>query len=67
MKNYKDLLKKISGWMKDDGLLFVHHFCHKAFAYHLEVNLAKNFFFFLLNSALSALHVCTLMPESDVG
>ncbi|CAN6588703.1 unnamed protein product [Malus baccata var. baccata] len=36
MKNYKDLLKKISGWMKDDGLLFVHHFCHKAFAYHFE-------------------------------
>ncbi|KAL6215275.1 hypothetical protein ACLB2K_014706 [Fragaria x ananassa] len=36
MKNYKDLLKKISGWMKQDGLLFVHHFCHKAFAYHFE-------------------------------
>ncbi|XP_057458727.1 (S)-coclaurine N-methyltransferase-like [Lotus japonicus] len=28
MKNYKDLLKKISRWMKEDGLLFVHHFCH---------------------------------------
>ncbi|CAK9317336.1 unnamed protein product [Citrullus colocynthis] len=37
MKNYKDLLKKISGWMKRDSLLFVHHFCHKVFAYHLEV------------------------------
>ncbi|KAI4379638.1 hypothetical protein MLD38_005911 [Melastoma candidum] len=36
MKNYKDLLKKISKWMKDDSLLFVHHFCHKAFAYHYE-------------------------------
>ncbi|XP_019074877.1 (S)-coclaurine N-methyltransferase isoform X2 [Vitis vinifera] len=36
MKNYKDLLKKISGWMKQDSLLFVHHFCHKAFAYHFE-------------------------------
>jgi len=38
MKNYKDLLKKISNWMKEDGLLFVHYFCHKAFAYHFEVN-----------------------------
>lgn len=38
MKNYKDLLNKISKWMKEDGLLFVHHFCHKAFAYHFEVN-----------------------------
>ncbi|XP_059274849.1 (S)-coclaurine N-methyltransferase-like [Lycium ferocissimum] len=36
MKNYGDLLKKISGWMKPDSLLFVHHFCHKAFAYHFE-------------------------------
>ncbi|XP_057959261.1 (S)-coclaurine N-methyltransferase isoform X2 [Malania oleifera] len=36
MKNYKDLLKKISEWMKQDGLLFIHHFCHKAFAYHFE-------------------------------
>lgn len=37
MKNYGDLLKKISNWMKPDGLLFVHYFCHKAFAYHFEV------------------------------
>ncbi|OMO66976.1 Mycolic acid cyclopropane synthase [Corchorus capsularis] len=36
MKNYQALLKKISNWMKQDGLLFVHYFCHKAFAYHFE-------------------------------
>ncbi|KAJ8448802.1 hypothetical protein Cgig2_011423 [Carnegiea gigantea] len=36
MKNYRDLLKKISNWMKPDGLLFIHYFCHKAFAYHFE-------------------------------
>ncbi|KAL3500814.1 hypothetical protein ACH5RR_039907 [Cinchona calisaya] len=36
MKNYRDLLKKISSWLNPDGLLFVHHFCHKAFAYHFE-------------------------------
>lgn len=36
MKNYKALLKKISQWMKPDGLFFVHHFCHKTFAYHFE-------------------------------
>lgn len=39
MKNYKDLLKKISKWMEPDSLLFVHHFCHKVFAYHFEVYL----------------------------
>ncbi|GMG99129.1 hypothetical protein Nepgr_000969 [Nepenthes gracilis] len=36
MKNYGDLLKKLSNWMKQDSLLFVHHFCHKTFAYHFE-------------------------------
>ncbi|KAJ4709012.1 (S)-coclaurine N-methyltransferase-like [Melia azedarach] len=36
MKNYGDLLRKISKWMKQDSLLFVHYFCHKTFAYHFE-------------------------------
>ncbi|KAJ4826750.1 hypothetical protein Tsubulata_050155, partial [Turnera subulata] len=36
MKNYGQLLNKISKWMKQDTLLFVHYFCHKAFAYHFE-------------------------------
>ncbi|KAI3496385.1 hypothetical protein L1887_38746 [Cichorium endivia] len=36
MKNYKNLLKKISNWMKADGFLFVHFFCHKTYAYHFE-------------------------------
>ncbi|KAL2245720.1 (S)-coclaurine N-methyltransferase-like [Sesamum indicum] len=38
MKNYHSLLKKISRWMKPDGLLFVEYFCHKTFAYHFEVD-----------------------------
>ncbi|XP_075484628.1 (S)-coclaurine N-methyltransferase-like isoform X2 [Primulina tabacum] len=36
MKNYQDLLKKISKWMNSDSLLFIHYFCHKTFAYHFE-------------------------------
>ncbi|KAJ8470932.1 hypothetical protein OPV22_025275 [Ensete ventricosum] len=40
MKNYKMLLKKISMWMKQDSLLFIHHFCHKTFAYHFEDDVA---------------------------
>ena len=45
MKNYKSLLKKISKWMKEDSLLFVHHFCHKTFPYHFEVHLWSCIFF----------------------
>ncbi|KAH7524986.1 hypothetical protein FEM48_Zijuj06G0177400 [Ziziphus jujuba var. spinosa] len=36
VKNYKYFRNKISSWMKQDSLLFVDHFCHKTFAYHLE-------------------------------
>ncbi|KAJ4951285.1 hypothetical protein NE237_028117 [Protea cynaroides] len=36
MKNYQELLKKISKWMTQDSLLFIDYFCHKAFAYHFE-------------------------------
>jgi len=33
MKNYPLLLAKIARWMKPDGLLFVHIFTHRQFAY----------------------------------
>lgn len=33
MRNYPLLLERISGWLKPDGLLFVHIFCHREFAY----------------------------------
>ncbi|KAJ6821133.1 (S)-coclaurine N-methyltransferase-like [Iris pallida] len=42
MKNYKELLKKISTWMKQDGLLFIQHSCHKVFAYHFEEHSDEN-------------------------
>ncbi|KAJ6850790.1 uncharacterized protein M6B38_114460 [Iris pallida] len=41
MKNYKELLKKISTWMKQDGLLFVHHFCHKVLLTILRTQVLK--------------------------
>lgn len=37
MRNYKQLLSRIAGWLKDDGKLFVHIFTHKEFAYPFEV------------------------------
>ncbi|CAL8464900.1 g4435 [Coccomyxa elongata] len=49
MKNYQALLKNIAGWLKPEGLLFVHIFTHKTLAYHFEVKgeddwMAKYFF-----------------------
>ena len=37
MKNYRLLLDKISGWMREDAKLFVHVFAHRTLAYHFEV------------------------------
>jgi cyclopropane-fatty-acyl-phospholipid synthase len=36
MKNYGELLRRIAGWLKPDGALFVHIFVHAKFAYHYE-------------------------------
>ena len=33
MRNHAELLKRISGWLKADGKLFVHVFCHKSLTY----------------------------------
>jgi cyclopropane-fatty-acyl-phospholipid synthase len=49
MRNYEELLRRISGWLRPDGLLFVHIFCHREFAYPFEVHgpgdwMARHFF-----------------------
>ena len=33
MKNYQKLYKKLSGWLVEDGLFFMHIFCHKSSPY----------------------------------
>ena len=33
MRNWKELLRRINGWLKDDGKLFVHIFVHRELAY----------------------------------
>ncbi len=36
MKNYRQLLANIAGWMADDGLLFVHVFSHRTLAFEFR-------------------------------
>lgn len=36
MRNYAELLRRISGWLKPEGRLFVHIFCHHDLAYFFE-------------------------------
>jgi len=49
MRNYRELLSRISGWLKPDGKLFVHIFAHRELAYPYEVDgdadwMARHFF-----------------------
>jgi cyclopropane fatty-acyl-phospholipid synthase-like methyltransferase len=40
MKNYQELLRRCSTWLRPGGQLFVHIFCHKTNPYHFEVGWA---------------------------
>ncbi len=49
MRNYRELLRRIAGWLSADGKLFVHLFCHRRFAYLYEPSgptdwMAREFF-----------------------
>ncbi|MDM3869962.1 cyclopropane-fatty-acyl-phospholipid synthase family protein [Porticoccus sp. W117] len=36
VRNYQKLLTKVSGWLRQDGKLFVHIFCHRSVLYPFE-------------------------------
>jgi len=38
MRNYESLLARIASWLEDDGLLFVHVFCHREAPYEFETS-----------------------------
>lgn len=49
MRNYETLMRRICGWLKPEGTLFVHIFTHKSYAYPFEIRddsdwMAKYFF-----------------------
>ncbi len=49
MRNWKKLLSHISGWLREDGKLFVHVFAHRSVPYPFEIDgnddwMARHFF-----------------------
>lgn len=49
MRNYRELLRRIRGWLRPGGQLFVHIFCHREFLYPFETQgeydwMAQHFF-----------------------
>lgn len=55
MRNWQELLRRISGWLSDDGRLFVHTFSHRSVAYRFEATWAAERFF-----------TAGLMPSHDL-
>jgi cyclopropane-fatty-acyl-phospholipid synthase len=64
VRNYRQLLSRIAGWMKPDARLFVHIFCHRYLAYPFETegdgNWMGKYFFTggLMPAADTLLHFC---------
>lgn len=42
MRNYESLLSRIASWLKPEGKLFVHIFCHRSLSYPFETDGATN-------------------------
>ncbi len=42
MRNYRRLMNQIASWLKPDGKLFIHIFCHQRFPYFFETEGADN-------------------------
>ncbi len=42
VRNYAELMRRIAGWLRPEGRLFVHIFCHRRFAYPFETEGADN-------------------------
>ncbi len=42
MRNYQELLQRVARWLRPDGKLFVHIFCHRQYIYEFQTAGASN-------------------------
>ena len=42
VRNYEQLLERIASWLRVEGKLFIHIFCHRRYAYLFEIDGANN-------------------------
>ncbi len=66
MRNWEELMRRISRWLKQEGKLFVHIFCHRQFPYFFETEGADNWmgrYFFTAGMMPSEQLICKIQAD----
>ncbi len=65
MRNYRELFRRVASWLKPEGLVFIHIFCHKKHAYLFSHEGQSDWMgrYFFTGGLMPSLNLPDLFPE----